>query len=62
MTLYDCNNQDGTYDLDKLTDWAKENKIRINPKKSQIPRLEIHPNNRVFVQWTSDHAFILRTK
>lgn len=62
MTLYDCKNQDGTYDLEKLTDWAKGNKIRINPQKPQVPRLEIRANNRVFVQWTSDHAFILKVK
>ena len=61
-TLHDCNNQDGTYNLEKLTNWAKGNKIRINPQKPQIPRLEIRPNNRVFVQWTPDHAFMLRTK
>ena len=61
-SLCDCNNQDGTYDLEKLTDWAKGNKIPINPKKPKIPRLEIRQNNRVFVQWTSDHAFMLTTK
>jgi hypothetical protein len=57
MTLCDCKNQDGTYNLEKLTIWAKNNKIPINPKKPKIPRMEIRPNNRVFVQWTADHAF-----